>query len=81
MLNDFKELLAHLLGYLFNSITTLGLIPTQWCMAEIILHKQGDRTEINNYRLISLSSDVGKVYVKIIENRIYNNLDAQQPAE
>ncbi|CAB1115175.1 unnamed protein product [Ectocarpus sp. CCAP 1310/34] len=35
-----------------------------------VLYKQGDRSDCNNYRGVSLLSHVGKVPIKIITNRL-----------
>ncbi len=37
--------------------------------------------KINNYGPISLSSNLGETFVKILKNRIYKILDSQQPVE
>lgn len=66
MLKDFGEILAGPLASLFNTVTSLGLAPSQWYKAEIILlHKKGDRADINNYRPISLSSNACKLFMKL----------------
>ncbi len=81
-LKMFKGLLATPLAALFNCALSSGLSPTQWHLSEIILiHKSGDRAEINNYRPISLSSNICKIFMKILKHKIYNILDTQQPVE
>ncbi len=67
---------------LFNKIIQEGATPTQWYTSQIILiHKKGQRTNINNYRPISLTSNIGKLFIKILKERIYKTLDEQQPIE
>jgi len=75
----FRNVLVKPLAKIFNCILSSGLSPLQWKSSEIILlHKKGDRADINNYRPISLSSNVCKVFMKIIKNKIYPLLDEQQ---
>ncbi|GBP21852.1 RNA-directed DNA polymerase from mobile element jockey [Eumeta japonica] len=53
-----------------NEILTNELIPQQWTSSTIVLlHKKGDRTEINNYRSISLISNLYKTFSKVIGNK------------
>lgn len=67
---------------LYNQILNEKKIPTCWKEAKIILlHKKGDKTDIKNYRPISLLSHVYKVFTRIIQNRIKNLLDENQPRE
>lgn len=81
-LKNAMESLAAPMAVLFNKIMTTKTIPKQWCESEIILlFKKGDRCEISNYRPISLSSNMGKILMKIIKNRIYDTLDRSQPPE
>lgn len=45
------------------------------------IYKKGDRSNIENYRPISLMSNIYKVFSKLILNRISRILDEQQPIE
>ncbi|CAH2097985.1 unnamed protein product [Euphydryas editha] len=74
--------LTPILTNIFNSILTSGSIPKQWTKSHIILiHKKGDKEDIENYRPISLMSNVYKVLAKIILDRLSPILDEQQPVE
>ncbi len=54
--------------------------PKQWHKTEIILlYNKGDRSHLNNYRPVSLLSNISKVFFKLIKSRIYSILDIQQP--
>ena len=58
------------------------LIPVDWTNAEsIILFKKGDITNIENYRPISLLSQMYKLFTRIIANRLTNKLDSYQSVE
>ncbi|GBP52317.1 Probable RNA-directed DNA polymerase from transposon BS [Eumeta japonica] len=71
-----------LLTNTYNNILTSGSIPKQWEKSHIILiHKRGDKEDIENYRPISLMSNVYKVFAEIILDRMSPMLDEQQPVE
>ncbi len=77
-----KSIIIKPLTSIFDYILPSGVPPKQWYLSEIILlHKKGDRTDINNYRPIRLSSNISEVFMKILKQRIYNTLDAQKPVE
>ena len=71
-----------LITSIFNEIITSEKIPHQWTTNTIILlHKKGAMNDLNNYRPISLMSNVYKIFSKIITRRIERTLDEQQPPE
>ena len=47
----------------------------------VILHKKGDRRDIKNYRPISLLSHMYKLFTRVLQKRMENILDANQPRE
>ena len=64
--------LAYPLSILFNISFSTGQIPTDWKSANVVLvHKKGDKTNVENYRPISLTSLVMKVMEKIIRDELY----------
>ncbi len=63
---------------------TLGVedIPKGWEISEIILlYKKGNQADINNHRPISLSSNLCKLMMGILKNRIYSTVDLSQPVK
>lgn len=61
------KIMLHLLNLLWNQ----KKIPRDWKVALIVpIFKKGDNRACNNHRRISLRSLPGKVYARIIENRI-----------
>ena len=58
---------------LFNMAFESGTVPEDWRSAVIIpLYKgKGERTECKNYRGISLLSVVGKIYARIVVDRVH----------
>ena len=47
----------------------------------IILHKKGDRKDIETYRPISLLSHMYKLFTRILHKRMDKDLDENQPRE
>ncbi|KAI5716805.1 hypothetical protein M8J76_012671 [Diaphorina citri] len=67
---------------IFSKILEEGKVPEQWQSSKIILlHKKGSKSDINNYRPISLSSTTYKIFAKIIQKRIKKTIDENQPIE
>ena len=60
---------------LFKNSTKSSYYPDIWKRSNIIpVHKKNDKRFVNNYRPISLLPIFGKIFEKIIFNRIYNFL-------
>ena len=74
-LNEFfihgaTELLPYLYS-LFNKILNLGYFPESWSEGFIVpLHKKGKLDDVNNFRGITLLSIVGKLFSRILNNRL-----------
>ena len=66
---------AKALTKLFNIMTKTGDIPMPLKQALIVvIFKKGDRLKCTNYRPISLLSNIYKLYISIITERIKNDL-------
>ncbi|KAI5722002.1 hypothetical protein M8J76_002173 [Diaphorina citri] len=77
-----KESIIPKLTKIFNRILYECEIPKQWKISKIILiFKKGSREDISNYRPISLSSTIYKVFVKIIQQRLRKKIEEHQPPE
>ena len=64
------------LSILFNLIFQFGAVPNDWkCATVIPIFKKGTSADPNNYRPISLTSIVCKVYESIIKCQILSYLD------
>ena len=56
---------------LFNEVWGRGVAPRDWKSAIIVpIHKKGSRLECTNYRGISFLSVVGKVFARVLNDRV-----------
>ena len=56
---------------LFNKIFEIGYFPEKWSEGFIIpIFKKGDTNEVSNYRGITLLSTLGKLFTRILNNRL-----------
>ena len=63
--------LNKLLLHLYNIINSFGDFPSTWSEGLVIpIHKKNDKFDVDNYRGIIISSIIGKVFTKILTNRI-----------
>ncbi|XP_071145017.1 uncharacterized protein [Mytilus edulis] len=62
----------------FNLILKTGNYPDSWKLSFMIpLHKKGDKLDPNNYRGISLISNLPKIFNAILNNRLIKIVDKQ----
>jgi hypothetical protein len=75
LLKLFADQLAAPLCYLFNKSLSMGHVPAQWKLANIIpIYKKGDHHCANNYRPISLLPVVSKVMERCVYDIIILHL-------
>ena len=80
-----KHILSPVLTKLFNKIMNSGHYPTSWSKGIVIpIHKKGSKTDVNNYRPITLLNHVAKLFTSLVNSRLmlwseHNNIvtDAQ----
>jgi Reverse transcriptase (RNA-dependent DNA polymerase) len=73
-----EEILGTLCKIL-NEILETEEVPEAWLKSTITLfHKSGDKTEVKNYRPITKTSHLYKLFMKIISNRLKFDLDDHQ---
>lgn len=64
--------LSAVLEPLINKTLVMGVFPELLKYSNIkLIHKSGDRKKLENYRPISLLSNISKIYEKVIYRRIY----------
>ena len=75
LLNEFLKFgtngLISYLQNLYNKMFEIGYFPESWSEGYIIpIFKKGDKEEPSNYRGITLLSTVGKLFTRILNNRL-----------
>ena len=71
ILKECTSELSPSLTTLLNKSFMMGLLPTEWKMADITpIHKKGPKNKRENYRQISLTSIVCKVSEKVVQGRV-----------
>ena len=79
MLKVNSTLIAPFLQILFNQIFKSGVFPIDWSKSIIVpLHKKNNQNVCDNYRPISLTSLVSKVYTSMLNNRLSSFIEAEQ---
>uniref|UniRef100_A0A8D8LKZ5 Craniofacial development protein 2 n=2 Tax=Cacopsylla melanoneura TaxID=428564 RepID=A0A8D8LKZ5_9HEMI len=68
----------HWLYRLFRSIWINKTVPDDWRMGVVVpLFKKGDRKKCSNFRGITLTSQVSKLYERLLENKIRPIIETQ----
>ena len=71
MIRSASGLLLPYLLKLFNSIFQKSYFPKQWTESIIVpIHKKGTADDPNNYRGISLISNLSKIFMHVLKNRL-----------
>ena len=83
VLKNCSETLAYPLSILFNLSYNTGYIPQEWKLANVVpVHKKDDKNKVTNYRPISLTSLVMKVFERILYDelltRTIDKIDTRQ---
>ena len=65
-------MIAPHISIIFNSSLANGIFPDDWKSARVTpLFKHGERSDVDNYRPISVISIIGKVFERIIYNHLF----------
>ena len=73
-LREISSELSHPLGCLFNISLQSGIVPASYKEANVCpIHKKGDRSNVCNYRPISLLNSENKVLERLISKNLYNH--------
>lgn len=75
-------LLLQKIRTLFNLCLQNSTVPQKWQEAStILLHKKGDKTDLENYRPITLLSHLYKLFTRVITSRLERKIEFYQPKE
>ena len=75
VLRELANELAYPLHYLFVKTMKQGKIPSEWKEAEVVpIFKKGDKSTPGNYRPVSLTSIVCKLFEKFIRNALCDHM-------
>ena len=73
ILKNCASSIAYPVTLLFNLSFSQGQIPSEWKLANIVpIHKKGNKTKVENYRPISLTSLIMKIFEKCIRDELLN---------
>ena len=76
ILQTYREVLSDPLCKLINLSFSNGTFPDLYKIAQIIpVHKKNDKLNCNNFRPISLLSNIGKIIEKLVHIRTYSFLE------
>ena len=71
VLKNCRDSIAYPLSCLFRISYNTGHIPAEWKLANVVpVHKKGPKTSVENYRPISLTSLVMKVFEKVVRDEL-----------
>lgn len=72
------DIIAEPITYIINLALTTGVFPHKLKIANVIvIYKKGDKTAFENYRPISLLSNLSKIFEKIISERLLNYFEGK----
>ena len=79
LLRDAARVIAPPLTYIINHSSKIGKFPSHWkCVKETVLFQQGDGTNMDNYRPISVLPTVSKVIERATDTQLYAFLESHQ---
>ena len=76
VLKHCSDSLVYPLSKMFNLVYNVGCIPSEWKTSNVVpVHKKDDKSDIENYRPISLISLVMKVFERVLYEELLNRTE------
>ena len=77
VLKNCEPELSYILAELFNKCQKESCFPDCWKVSSVVpvLKNVGERSIAKNYRPVSVPSVVGKIFEKLVNNKIVNHLE------
>ena len=76
LLAELKDEICRLMTEIMKSFFDTGIVPDDWRTASVTpIFKKGNRNKVENFRLVSLTSQIGKLFEMIIRDSIINHLE------
>lgn len=76
-IKETKIEISPILTCIFNKMLSDNFVPSEWKLANVIpLFKKGSRVDKSNYRPVSLTSIIGKLFESVIVDKLRCYLDA-----
>ena len=73
------EFLFPSLTAIFNRSLSMGIYPDDWKMARVLpIFKSGEKSDLGNYRPISIISAIAKVFGRLVYDQFYTYLTSNQ---
>ena len=76
ILNEIKDEICYSLAVIMQSSMDSRIIPTDWKVANVTpVYKKGSKSRVENYRPISLTSQICKIFKMIVRDSVSDHLD------
>ena len=76
MLTELAEEISHTVAELFNKSLLSGEVPADWKLANVTpIYKKGKKSGVANYRPVSLTVNVCKVFESIMRDKMIEHLE------
>ena len=79
ILKDGVHLVSKPLTLIYNTSLEKRIFPQIWKLARVIIYKMGSRTDVSNYRPISVLSAVSSILDKIVRDQVMEYLKVKSP--